>query len=619
MKKYKKLMLSTMTIVVLCIFCFKVKIYGSELEFGDSYVDSNIYTRTSEYTINDDGRFLQSFDRIVSSDYTYSIMDMKNHFSYVTISLSIQIKEVDDGYQHFFLYNGISENSTLLASKKFEHYPGAKNTSYASYIIRFDCIPLSLFNNDEITIRYGASGEGDDDWKNKNLSVTLDYSIYNPDISLNIKYTENLSANETKNFCYYIDDEMYYVVETRGDLDTYLTIEGLSSGTLTDDDNGVGRNASIGFKGEVGWIIIKLRCFSPTASGTTEIQIRRQQAVMYGFDYGGSDINTKPDLDEPYNDLRSSYYVDRYTDNTDNGPRHIRGVGDNGYARINSEIVFFTGHGNTGSVSFPSGTLYSSSLSSMENTKVVVWASCYSSAFTSTTTSMTQASINAGALSAVGWPDATYVSSSRKFTNRFFDKLMSGATVKEACDYADNAILLPSDSILNWDIDGKSNTTITPNITNKVSKLSAAPSSLSVEIVDLNTRTNSSNNWVTYKLKNETRVYYTVNGYLTNDFYCIKEENGKIVNVEHSGFNVESLKVMPTLRKGATVSNKISVDNVQLDLYEIETHIIYCELNGVLVPIELKYCKYYKNDIFHGDIICTNLNTGDVVDYDDIS
>lgn len=28
MKKYKKLMLSTMTIVVLCIFCFNVKMWG---------------------------------------------------------------------------------------------------------------------------------------------------------------------------------------------------------------------------------------------------------------------------------------------------------------------------------------------------------------------------------------------------------------------------------------------------------------------------------------------------------------------------------------------------------------------------------------------------------------
>lgn len=617
MKKYKKFLLVTMTIVVLSIFCFNITTYASESEFGASYIDSNIYTRVSEYTINDDGRFLQSFDRITSSDYTYPIMDMKNHFSYVTISLNIKIKEVDDGYQHFFLYNGISESSTLLASKKFEHYSGSKNTTYSTYTIKFDSVPLSLINNDELTIRYDASGLDDDDWKNKHLSVTLEYSNVNTDLSINIKYTENITANETKEFNYYIDDEMYYVVETRGNLDTYLTIEGLSSGTLTNDDNGVGTNACIGFKGEVGWITIKLRCYLSTVSGTTELQIRRQQAVMYGFDYGDSDINTKPDLKEPYKDLRSSYYVDRYTSNTNNGPNHITGIGDNGYARINSEIVFFTGHGNTGGVFFPNGWLFSSSLPSMENTKVVVWAACLSSASTGTITSMTQASVDAGALSAVGWPDVTYVNSSKKFTNRFFDKLMSGATVEEACDYADNAILLPTDSIHDWDIAGSVNTTIMSNIANKSSTVSIS-SSLSAEIVDFNTRINSSENWVTYKLKNETRVYYTVNGYLTNDFYCIKEENGKIINIEHSGFNVESLKVMPALRESFSVNNKIIVDNVQLDLYGIETHIIYCKINGVLAPIELKYCKYNKNDIFYGDIICTNLNTGEVVDYDDI-
>lgn len=60
-------------------------------------------------------------------------------------------------------------------------------------------------------------------------------------------------------------------------------------------------------------------------------------------------------------------------------------------------MVFFTGHGNIGGIYFPNGWLNSYELTNMENTKIVVWAACYSSKSSEYEVSMTQASIDAGA------------------------------------------------------------------------------------------------------------------------------------------------------------------------------------------------------------------------------
>lgn len=101
-----------------------------------------------------------------------------------------------------------------------------------------------------------------------------------PIIELNTFYTVTLAPGETKEFSIYISYERYFVVETRGNADTYLTVEGLSVGTLADDDSGVGQNACIGFVSEIGKLpTIKIRLYNPNASGTVTLQVRQQQAV----------------------------------------------------------------------------------------------------------------------------------------------------------------------------------------------------------------------------------------------------------------------------------------------------------------------------------------------------
>lgn len=145
--------------------------------------------RTESATITDSGRASQKLDVVNLSNY-YNISALKNSgFTYLTVSLSLDVKEVDDGYQYVFLYYnssckgnsvwdkvedfvvGSDDDPSLLYTYKFEHGPGEKDTSWSTHsfttTIPLDDITANLY------IRYGASGKGDDNWINKNVIITV--------------------------------------------------------------------------------------------------------------------------------------------------------------------------------------------------------------------------------------------------------------------------------------------------------------------------------------------------------------------------------------------------------------------------------------------------------------
>ncbi len=597
-------------ISVILKYSLKRTMNFTEIKTSSDY----IYTRDAEYSIDDLGRFKQPLGRITTSDFEFAPLDMKESYMYVTITLKIDIKEIADGYQIFYLYNGVEGYNRLLAEKQIEHYPGVLNTTYKTYTITFDSIPLDLFESNDIVIKYGASGIDEDDWKNRNVKVSIEYLNSNTQLSLNIKYSEYLNAGETKTFSFYIPDNMYYVVETRGDKDTYLTIEGLSISPLNDDDDdGVKNNACIGFAGEIGWITIKLRFFSPSTSGTTELQIRKQQAVLYGFEYSGKDkIDTTPDIEQPYLDLRDTYQAYRFTQENSS---QILSNDSRGYSRLNSEIVFFSGHGYVGGVWFINDMLDSVELTNMENTKVAVWAACYSSSPGEGAKSMTQASVDAGAKASVGWPVRTATFSSKAFTNELFSRLSSGYTIEDVCEKASDKITLPFDNIHKWQIAGDKTTTIGYNIINKL----MSSSTLDFNVLnDFQNRYKSTNEWAIYELNNETRIYRTINGYITNDYYTIKKQNENIIDIEHSGIFVDNINTLAILNSGAMIKTNISVDSIDFTISNMRTYIVYNKIGTVLVPIEVKYCEYESLDGFgYEEVVCTNLNNGLEVDYSD--
>ncbi len=133
--------------------------------------------RSSEYRINDEGFMVNSYDRIdIQSITGFTYTQLKNlGYKNLKIEISINVREINDGYQHIAIFDSSFENAKELASTKFEHGRLKKDTSTKTYNftynISLDDIPSSLFY-----IRYDGSGAFEDDWVNSNLNVKLTVS-----------------------------------------------------------------------------------------------------------------------------------------------------------------------------------------------------------------------------------------------------------------------------------------------------------------------------------------------------------------------------------------------------------------------------------------------------------
>lgn len=160
-------------------------------------VSYNVRTETA--TITDSGRSKQKMDIVYLNEF--NMTDLKRAgYTKLQITVSYDACEVDDGYQYVFLYQDENcaqpkdeENSladmiwgdsldeilgnkdpgdpTLLYTHKGEHGSGKKDTSWGTHTFT---VPVSVENIiDNLYIRYGASGKDEDNWKCKNIIVTV--------------------------------------------------------------------------------------------------------------------------------------------------------------------------------------------------------------------------------------------------------------------------------------------------------------------------------------------------------------------------------------------------------------------------------------------------------------
>jgi hypothetical protein len=141
--------------------------------------DTLYSVRTTELEVTDDSQFTQyyddiNFDYIYDGDYDLDALYAQGYRTMV-IEITMDIREVNDGYQHIFIYNGTYSNSVLLRSIKFEHYPGTNNTTYKTYTFYIE-IDLASVTDNVFYIRYGASGLFSDTWRNKNAKVQVGWS-----------------------------------------------------------------------------------------------------------------------------------------------------------------------------------------------------------------------------------------------------------------------------------------------------------------------------------------------------------------------------------------------------------------------------------------------------------
>lgn len=136
----------------------------------------------TEYRINDSGRFDNLYDVVNFKEITGLYVEniKKDDIKVIKIILDIKIKEVNDGYQYVFLYDGISSNANQLCpGVQIEHSPGEANANYKDFSMEFN-IDINDIIDNKIIIRYGASGKNDDDWINTELYLRFAFYDYYP-------------------------------------------------------------------------------------------------------------------------------------------------------------------------------------------------------------------------------------------------------------------------------------------------------------------------------------------------------------------------------------------------------------------------------------------------------
>ncbi len=143
------------------------------------YIMNPTLIREVSKTINDDGRFQQHIDKVELGKYGINLQSLINQgYLYADVDVKMDHKEVQDGYRNICIFsNSTKDNKYLVSEKEFEiEVDGeAKVTYYTTGSYTFSSFLLSNLDikSNTIYIRYGAHGTGDDDWLNKNVSISI--------------------------------------------------------------------------------------------------------------------------------------------------------------------------------------------------------------------------------------------------------------------------------------------------------------------------------------------------------------------------------------------------------------------------------------------------------------
>jgi len=148
----------------------------------------NVYETESllipgEREINDDGRFKQPDEQVYFSSFKdvydngISMSEMKiQGYKWVVFVFSLDIKEVNDGYQQILIYNTHEDNdnnNNEVAEIELETTPNGIKNDWVTMPGETKDISIDRFTEQSFTIRFSAHGDGEDTWKNRNMSVML--------------------------------------------------------------------------------------------------------------------------------------------------------------------------------------------------------------------------------------------------------------------------------------------------------------------------------------------------------------------------------------------------------------------------------------------------------------
>lgn len=166
-------------IAVVLMLALMVVIGGSVDTYAYS-TTSTVRSLYSEYTIDDDGRFTNPFDKVnFEAETGKTIAEWKAlGYNDVKIKITLDMREVNNGYQYVFVYQEDWTTGTgnyLFHTETIEHGGSGLETDWDDYDFYMLTIDLDDIDDGELFIRYGASGSWSDDWKNRNIRVTFEF------------------------------------------------------------------------------------------------------------------------------------------------------------------------------------------------------------------------------------------------------------------------------------------------------------------------------------------------------------------------------------------------------------------------------------------------------------
>ncbi len=142
----------------------------------ENYKITRTFTRSAEQTIdkNKDSGYFDKID--LKRLFGYTTAELTNAFyRYIQIDISLDIFEVNNGYQHVFIYFTDEKYYGEMKEFKDEHGPNILDDYYYKHTYTYKT-DLARFNYNMVVIRYDSSGVWPNVWKNKNLNVSITIS-----------------------------------------------------------------------------------------------------------------------------------------------------------------------------------------------------------------------------------------------------------------------------------------------------------------------------------------------------------------------------------------------------------------------------------------------------------
>jgi len=428
-----------------------------------------------------------------------------------------------------------------------------------------------------------------------------------------VQYIETASVtagqSEPPEFTFILPDARYYTLEFKSlnpSVDTYFTVSG-KSGNI--DKAGAGQTDSVYFKSAPGQRVT-VRLFVKSGSSVpTVFTVRKFQSIMYGFSYDG--VNTTGYIDSPSNNMQNEAVAVKCKNYV---ASHIMEVNERGLQRINSEIVYITGHGDNEGVQFAYDSQGNETKltftdiinADLSRVKLILFGSCQSGAGSN---NLVTAAVVSGAQAAIGFKYQVGDDYVRQFGEWFF-YFIREHTVKKAIEetikkFGDNPI-----REVFYRIVDENNFRVFP------AGYTIKSLSLNYKMVEQFELEKENYKDVIQLYGNTYRYHKTINGIRTDDFYDIEYDvNGEIIEISRSKNIIGNKDILPIrITKGQepapTLFNSVYV------FEESIKYICYRDINGVMVPIEIDYNNYYNIETGYGyqQTICTNLYDGSNID-----